>query len=275
VFECGDRIQCPQTVRGVNYVEWDKLWTFRDCELRSLREESVGQGFYITWALPRTFWKAENSFQVDESERKPIVPGKGRSQDAPSWEVEAVRGSGWSPVLRLIYHVPSGVGQQVSSRFRISREPASEPLWVQKLKFAGGLPDEVAATSVSISTFESVTHISLSLMLPTRLLRSACPLPRLLSHQPAASWRSMTSSVRLSQRLHPDSVTNTHDTPRGAVTFDQEATTSLTFACKFPERGERTSHMFLKRACHRGIAIIKTFELQSGSPLPVPPPPGP
>ena len=103
-------------------------------------------------------------------------------------------------------------------------------------------------------------------MLPTRLLRSARPLPRFLSHRPAASWRSLPSFVSLSQRLYSDSATNappstrhlSQNTSNSAKTQQpDEPKYSLTFTCKVPECDERTSHMFSKRAYHHGIVIIQ------------------
>ena len=103
-------------------------------------------------------------------------------------------------------------------------------------------------------------------MLATRLLRSARPLPRLLSHRQAASWRSLPSFVRLDHRLYSDSATNAPPSPRhpsqntsNSVKIEQpdEPKYSLTFTCKVPECDERTSHMFSKRAYHHGIVIIQ------------------
>ena len=103
-------------------------------------------------------------------------------------------------------------------------------------------------------------------MLSTRLLRSARPFSRLISHRSAAPWRSSPSFIRLGQRLYSDSATSAPPSARrlpsntsDPVKAEQpdEPKYSLTFTCKVPECDERTSHMFSKRAYHHGIVIIQ------------------
>jgi len=117
-----------------------------------------------------------------------------------------------------------------------------------------------------IGSLTDTPHLKYLSMLPTRLLRSARPLSRVLSHRPATSWRSSPSLVHLSQRLYSDAVTNappsTRHTPQNTSNSAKtqqpdEPKYSLTFTCKVPECDERTSHMFSKRAYHHGIVIIQ------------------
>ena len=122
--------------------------------------------------------------------------------------------------------------------------------------------DDVAASTVTLTA--ALFPFS---MLHTRLLRSARPLSRLISHQLASPLRSSLTSIRLVPRFYSDSATDV--SPRNARRLPQntsdsaeakppdEPKYSLTFTCKVPECDERTSHVFSKRAYHHGIVIIQ------------------
>ena len=183
--------------------------------------------------------------------------------------MRAVRRPSRSPIHRLVSRFSLGVssgGFGILQFARTGVRAKSEPRGRAAVNSQRvSLPDDVAAIGLDLNS-QSLTHLSPSLMLSTRLLRSARPLPRLFSHPLAVPRRSLPSLTRLSQRLYSDSASNappstrhlSQDTSNPAKTQQpDEPKYSLTFTCKVPECDERTSHMFSKRAYHHGIVIIQ------------------